>query len=213
MVRDSKLRTPLLVACAAGKADVVRVLIRWGADVNNPVGDVIGNKPLDLAVISNNFDTVLALLEAGAHVTQPSFSSAKPTMMKMDGDDDDTNDDGLPAPVQQRANTRSPLSLAQSRLDLLITQRQQKNKDHNETRQREVCMDQIVQIIKLLRYFSTPKEHSSHTNENVTRELDELASKLSSIGLQEGASQDNNNNDDDLEIMTSLKDVISKLHI
>ena len=65
MVRDSKLRTPLLVACAAGKADVVRVLIRWGADVNNPVGDVIGNKPLDLAVISNNFDTVLALLEAG----------------------------------------------------------------------------------------------------------------------------------------------------
>ncbi|KAI8146917.1 hypothetical protein BJV82DRAFT_508528 [Fennellomyces sp. T-0311] len=65
MVRDSKLRTPLLVACAAGKADVVRILIRWGADVNNPMGDIIGNKPLDLAVISNSFDTVLALLEAG----------------------------------------------------------------------------------------------------------------------------------------------------
>ena len=70
-----------------------------------------------------------------------------------------------------------------------------------------------IQIIKLLRYFSTPKEHSNHRNEDVTRELDELASKLSSIGLQEGTSQDSSNNTDDLEIMTSLKDVISKLHI
>ncbi|KAI9260582.1 ankyrin repeat-containing domain protein [Phascolomyces articulosus] len=201
MVRDSKLRTPLLVACAAGKADVVRVLIRWGADVNNPVGDVIGNKPLDLAVISNNFDTVLALLEAGAHVTQP----PPPTSMK--------SDDGLPAPVQQRVGARSPLSLAQSRLDLLITQRQNRD-NNNESKQRELCMDQIVQIIKLLRYFSKPKEdgdNSSHTNENVTRELDELASKLSSIGLQEGNTTKDNN--DDLEIMTSLRDVISKLHI
>lgn len=68
MVRDSKLRTPLLVACAAGKADVVRALIRCGADVNNPMGDIVGNKPLDLAVISNNVDTVLALLEAGIRV-------------------------------------------------------------------------------------------------------------------------------------------------
>lgn len=65
LVRDSKLRTPLLVACAGGKADVVRLLIRWGADVNNPMGDIIGNKPLDLAVISSNVDTVLAVLEAG----------------------------------------------------------------------------------------------------------------------------------------------------
>lgn len=64
-MRDSKLRTPLLVACAGGKADVVRLLIRWGADVNNPMGDIIGNKPLDLAVISSNVDTVLAVLEAG----------------------------------------------------------------------------------------------------------------------------------------------------
>ncbi|KAI8885691.1 hypothetical protein K501DRAFT_179171 [Backusella circina FSU 941] len=65
LVRDSKLRTPLLVACAAGQAAVVRTLVRWGADVNNPMGDIVGNKPLDLAVISNDVDTVLALLEAG----------------------------------------------------------------------------------------------------------------------------------------------------
>ncbi|KAI9469782.1 MAG: hypothetical protein EXX96DRAFT_451490, partial [Benjaminiella poitrasii] len=65
MIRDSKLRTPLLVACAAGQAAIVRELIKWGSDVNNAMGDIVGNKPLDLAVISNNVDTVLALLEAG----------------------------------------------------------------------------------------------------------------------------------------------------
>ena len=65
--------------------------------------------------------------------------------MKTD-DNGNVDDDHLPAPIQQRASARSPLSLAQSRLDLLITQRQQKNKDHNETKQREVCMDQIVQV-------------------------------------------------------------------
>ncbi|KAI9490376.1 ankyrin repeat-containing domain protein [Zychaea mexicana] len=136
MVRDSKLRTPLLVACAAGKADVVRVLIRWGADVNNPVGDVIGNKPLDLAVISNSFDTVLALLEAGAHVTQPPVAPPATSMSERDS--------RLPAPAHRRVGARSPLSLAQSRLDLLIAQRQ--NTDGvNVTKQREVCMDQIVQ--------------------------------------------------------------------
>ncbi|KAI8991215.1 hypothetical protein BDF20DRAFT_809696, partial [Mycotypha africana] len=65
LIRDSKLRTPLLVACAAGQAAIVRQLIRYGADVNNPIGDIVGNKPLDLAVISNDVDTVLGLLEAG----------------------------------------------------------------------------------------------------------------------------------------------------
>ncbi|KAI9273608.1 ankyrin repeat-containing domain protein [Sporodiniella umbellata] len=64
-IRDSKLRTPLLVASAKGNTDMVKELIKWGADVNNPVGDIVGNKPLHLAVISNNFDTVLTLLEAG----------------------------------------------------------------------------------------------------------------------------------------------------
>jgi hypothetical protein len=30
------------------------------------MGDIVGNKPLDLGVISNDVDTVLALLEAGS---------------------------------------------------------------------------------------------------------------------------------------------------
>lgn len=65
LIRDSKMRTPLLVACAAGNADVVKVLMEYGADPNCLTGDIVGNKPLDLAVISNSVDTVIALLDAG----------------------------------------------------------------------------------------------------------------------------------------------------
>jgi ankyrin repeat protein len=69
-IRDDKLRSPLLIACASGKADLVRLLVKHGADVNNPVGDIIGNRPLDLAVVSNNVDTVVALLELGKKAKQ-----------------------------------------------------------------------------------------------------------------------------------------------
>lgn len=69
LIRDPKMRTPLLVACAAGRTEVVKVLIEFGADPNCPTGDIVGNKPLDLAVISNNVETVIALLDAGMHST------------------------------------------------------------------------------------------------------------------------------------------------
>ncbi|EIE85156.1 hypothetical protein RO3G_09866 [Rhizopus delemar RA 99-880] len=64
-IRDSKLRTPLLIASASGNTELVKILIKYGADVNNPVGDIVGNTPLHLAVVSNNVDTVLTLLENG----------------------------------------------------------------------------------------------------------------------------------------------------
>lgn len=102
-VRDSKLRTPLLVACASGEAAVVKVLLRYGADANNPVGDIVGNKPLDLAVVSNSVESVLALLEAGAQVVPPATPA----------------DDGVPVPIQQRLRKRSPLDLAKSRLAMM----------------------------------------------------------------------------------------------
>lgn len=133
MIRDSKLRTPLLVACAAGQAAIVKQLIRWGADVNNPLGDIVGNKPLDLAVISNSVETVLALLEAGAKIT---------TTTKM-------QDNGLPLPTRIRAGSRTPLDLANSRLDLLIKQSKQAYSIKSET------MDQVLQVVIITLYNST----------------------------------------------------------
>lgn len=111
MIRDSKLRTPLLVACAGGHASIVQQLIKFGADVNNAMGDIVGNRPLDLAVISNDVDTVLALLEAGAKVGQ--FSDTANQIQP---------DDGLPLQTRLRAAKRTPLDLANSRLDLLLKQ-------------------------------------------------------------------------------------------
>lgn len=111
LIRDSKLRTPLLVACAAGQAAIVKQLIKWGADVNNAMGDIVGNKPLDLAVISNDVDTVLVLLEAGAKVGH--FNDTTNQIQP---------DDGLPLQTRLRAAKRTPLDLANSRLDLLLRQ-------------------------------------------------------------------------------------------
>lgn len=124
LIRDSKLRTPLLVACAAGQAAVVRQLVRWGADVNNSTGDIVGNKPLDLAVISNDVDTVLALLEAGAKISTNNF----------------TSNNELPLPVRLRAATRTPLDLANSRLDLLIRQSEQSQPIKSNT------MNQVLEV-------------------------------------------------------------------
>lgn len=130
LIRDSKLRTPLLVACAAGKASIVRQLIRWGADVNNPMGDIVGNKPLDLAVISNNVDTVLALLENGAKINN--YANDKNITIN--------SDDGLPLPVRLRAASRTPLDLANSRLELLIKQSESEQIVKKET------MKQVVEV-------------------------------------------------------------------
>jgi ankyrin repeat protein len=128
LIRDHKLRTPLLVACAAGQAAVVRQLIRWGSDVNNAMGDIVGNKPLDLAVISNNVDTVLALLEAGAKISPSNNINVQA-------------DDGLPLPVRLRAATRTPLHLANSRLDMLIKQSEQSTLIKSDT------IDQVLQVL------------------------------------------------------------------
>ncbi|KAF7729619.1 hypothetical protein EC973_003992 [Apophysomyces ossiformis] len=72
-VRDKYLRTPLHIAC--GRRDdlreataVARMLIHSGSDVNNGVGDVDGFQPMHMAVLANNFQCVLMLLEEGASV-------------------------------------------------------------------------------------------------------------------------------------------------
>lgn len=109
---------------------MVRQLVRFGANVNNPMGDIVGNKPLDLAVISNDVDTVLAVLEAGAKVASHESTSQQHGMA----------DDGLPLALRRRAATRTPLDLANSRLDLLIKQSESKGAVQSNT------MDQVKQV-------------------------------------------------------------------
>ncbi|KAG2191864.1 hypothetical protein INT46_006690 [Mucor plumbeus] len=186
LIRDSKLRTPLLIACAGGHAAVVRQLVRFGANVNNPMGDIVGNKPLDLAVISNDVDTVLAVLEAGAKVSNHNNHIA---------------DDGLPLDVRRRAATRTPLDLANSRLELLIKQSKLNGTIKSNT------TDQVKQIIKLLTHFlpSTTMD-----------ELNELTDKLSSVDItsdENGIIKQQNDNNENIFVMKSLRDVISKIQI
>ncbi|CAO3612817.1 unnamed protein product [Mucor hiemalis] len=142
------------------------------------MGDIVGNKPLDLAVISNNVDTVLALLEAGAKVS----NYAQNTMIQAD--------DGLPLTVRLRAATRTPLDLANSRLELLIKQSEESKTINPAT------MDQVLQIIKLLKHFLP--------NDEALDELNELTDKISSIHLKE---------EEDIFVMKSLRDVISKINL
>lgn len=214
LIRDSKLRTPLLIACAGGHAAVVRQLIRFGANVNNPMGDIVGNKPLDLAVISNDVDTVLAVLEAGAKVA--SHDSSQQHGMA---------DDGLPLALRRRAATRTPLDLANSRLELLIQQSESKGTIKSNTmdqvkqvrrtcRSRDHCLFAFLtclpsQIIKLLTHFLPP---------TTVDELNELTDKLSSINIaNESTSTDSHDdqqkNNESMFVMKSLRDVISKIQI
>ncbi|KAI8381413.1 ankyrin repeat-containing domain protein [Radiomyces spectabilis] len=206
MIRDAKLRTPLLVACAAGHAEIVRALISWGADVNNPTGDIIGNKPLDLAVVSNSVETVLVLLEAGALVA-PTMRSSVP------------HNGPLPVPIQQRASPRSPLYLAQSRLDMLIRKRENTfdEADNIASSPHEPMIKQVIQIIRLLKHFVSNEASSSSSIEpsssiqSTSRDLDDLTSKLSSVALDDTPNQASASKD--LEVMKELRDMITRLQL
>ncbi|KAI8328816.1 ankyrin repeat-containing domain protein [Chlamydoabsidia padenii] len=185
-IRDSKLRSPLLIACASGKADLVRLLVKFGADVNNPVGDIVGNSPLDLAVVSNNVDTVLALLESGATIPRPIEFSKYPTGSH------------CPIPIPHRLG-RSPLDLARSRLDLIARYNHSQNNDFYK---------QVVQIIKLLKYFAVKVPQNENTCMSAPAEqLDELVTKLSSIEIKECTHE----HGDDL--IKDLDSIISRLRL
>ncbi|KAI9027508.1 ankyrin repeat-containing domain protein [Phycomyces nitens] len=72
-IRDKYLRTPLHIACGrqddlAEATALAKVLIRAGSDVNNGVGDMDGLQPMHMAVLANNVQCVLLLLEHGASV-------------------------------------------------------------------------------------------------------------------------------------------------
>ncbi|CAO3695039.1 unnamed protein product [Rhizopus stolonifer] len=153
-IRDSKLRTPLMLACMKGHTEVIKVLLRWGADVNNPMGDIVGNRPLHMAVTSNNFDAVLVLLEAGAKI-RPEESETF------------ASDDGLPSAIREKNLSTAPLDLATSKLNALMKQVNTRNRAHS--------MGQVLKIINLLKHYSSGKE---------SVDLDELTKKISGMRIE-----------------------------
>ncbi|CAO3588206.1 unnamed protein product [Absidia cylindrospora] len=200
LIRDTKLRSPLLIACASGHAEMVRLLVKFGADVNNPVGDIVGNRPMDLAVVANNFDTVLTLLELGAVIQRPAPAKSN------QGTDMDTSESKYPPPILHRLG-RTPLDLAQSRLNLL---------SQNDSSTGGDVVPQVIKIIHLLKYYAkqapstskaTTPESISATTSDPMQELDELTAKLSTIGLQES------NRNQEKDLIKDLGDVISKLQL
>ncbi|ORZ21483.1 hypothetical protein BCR42DRAFT_407624 [Absidia repens] len=204
LIRDTKLRSPLLIACASGHAEMVRLLVKFGADVNNPVGDIVGNRPMDLAVVANNFDTVLTLLELGAVIQRP--AATKSSFSSNHGSGMDTNESKCPPPIPHRLG-RTPLDLAQSRLNLLSQNDQSAGGD---------VVPQVIKIINLLKYYAkqvpstckaTAPQSISATIPDPMQELDELTAKLSTIGLQES------NRNQEKDLIKDLGDVISKLQL
>ncbi|ORX61307.1 ankyrin [Hesseltinella vesiculosa] len=165
LIRDSRLRSPLLVACAAGNAAIVRLLIEHGASVNNPVGDIIGNLPLDLAVVSNNVETILTLLDAGAYIYPP--------LQPVNG-----NGKSI-IPTRHRAVKRTPLQLAQSRLNLLLQQSPCRN---NSARYPEF-VSQVLKVIRILKYYM--HSASSGHDTNPLDALETLTTKLSAVHIEE----------------------------
>ncbi|KAG2178820.1 hypothetical protein INT43_001666 [Umbelopsis isabellina] len=208
LIRDSKMRTPLLVACAAGQTEVVKALIEFGADPNCPHGDIVGNLPLDLAVISNNVDTVIALLDSGAKVSSRPHSDAE----------------GTQDFSARRTIRRTPLHLAQSRLDLLIKHRQSlRMADHSEPGMRNMqstndgpMLRQVIQIIQILKTYMAKASSSSSTKDSQIDELDGLSQKLSNIAIQPQASHSatqDNNDQSELEILEGIRGIIEKLNL
>ncbi|KAF9971924.1 hypothetical protein BGZ73_005034 [Actinomortierella ambigua] len=122
---DEKNRSPLHFAAAAGDIELVEFLLERG--VRPDCGrDIAGNMPLHLAIISNRFDVVAALLKAGADMT-------------------------LASPMTHK----TPLDLAESRLNYLLARAQgitlqaQQNK-HNQLTTRASIYHQQTQSAQLV---------------------------------------------------------------
>jgi hypothetical protein len=111
-----------------------------------------------------------------------------------------------PLPVHIRAGSRTPLDLAQSRLDMLIRQSENASASTNtmnqviKVNQSDAIQQDVInqhslslKIIELLKHF-IPKD-----------DVHELSSMLESINLE--------NHSEELTVMKNLRDVVSKMKI
>ena len=80
--------TPMMFAAFAGNGDLIRLLVRYGADVNYATKEY-GQSALTSAVTAGKPDMVALLIELGANVNQKTPDGDTPLKMAKNGDQDD----------------------------------------------------------------------------------------------------------------------------
>ena len=80
--------TPMMFAAFAGNGDLIRLLVRYGADVNYATKEY-GQSALTSAITAGKPDMVALLIELGANVNQKTPDGDTPLKMAQNGDQDD----------------------------------------------------------------------------------------------------------------------------
>lgn len=80
--------TPMMFAAFAGNADLIRLLVRYGADVNYAMTES-GQSALTSAIIAGKPEIVRLLIELKANVNRSSPDGDTPLKMARNGDQDD----------------------------------------------------------------------------------------------------------------------------
>jgi len=80
--------TPMMFAAFAGNGDLIRLLVRYGADVNYATKEY-GQSALTSAITAGKPDMVALLIELGANVNQKTPDGDTPLKMAKNGDQDD----------------------------------------------------------------------------------------------------------------------------
>lgn len=80
--------TPMMFGAFAGNTDLIRLLVRYKADVNYASKDT-GQSALTSAIIAGKPEAVAVLIELGANVNQKAPDGDTPLKMAKNGDQDD----------------------------------------------------------------------------------------------------------------------------
>ena len=80
--------TPMMFGAFAGNGDLIRLLVRYGADVNYATKEY-GQSALTSAITAGKPDMVALLIELGAKVNQKTPDGDTPLKMAKNGDQDD----------------------------------------------------------------------------------------------------------------------------
>ena len=78
----------MMFAAFAGNGDLIRLLVRYGADVNYATKEY-GQSALTSAITAGKPDMVALLIELGANVNQKTPDGDTPLKMAKNGDQDD----------------------------------------------------------------------------------------------------------------------------